>query len=89
MLQNSGLKDHDEADAEGLMYLASHHELVASALVTKATHEINPNIQVGDMIAMNPVYPATSKPEDIMMAERAMQARYFWGDVHALGQYPN
>lgn len=89
MLQNSGLKDYDEADAEELMYLASHHELVASALVTKAAHEINPNIQVGDMIAMNPVYPATSKPEDIMMAERAMQARYFWGDVHALGQYPN
>lgn len=41
------------------------------------------------MIAMNPVYPATSNPEDILMAQRAMQTRYYWGDVHALGEYPN
>jgi 6-phospho-beta-glucosidase len=89
MLQNSGLKDYPEDEAEELMYLASHHELVASALATKIAHEINPDIMVADMIAMNPVYPATSNPADIMMAERAMQARYFWGDVHALGEYPN
>ncbi|MDM7646216.1 6-phospho-beta-glucosidase [Leuconostoc falkenbergense] len=89
MLQNSGLKDYPAEQAQELMYQASHHELVASALATKIAHEINPNIMVGDMIAMNPVYPATSNPEDILMAQRAMQTRYYWGDVHALGEYPN
>ncbi|WP_151680604.1 6-phospho-beta-glucosidase [Weizmannia acidilactici] len=89
MLQNSGLKDYDRDKAQELMYLASHHELVASALVAKIAHEINPDLMIGAMIAMNPVYPASSNPEDILMAQRAMQTRYYWGDVHALGEYPN
>ncbi|MCM0582050.1 6-phospho-beta-glucosidase [Weissella diestrammenae] len=89
MLQNSGLKDYPSDQAERLMYQASHYELVASALTTKLAHEINTELQIGCMIAFNPVYPATSKPEDIMMAERAMQNRYYWGEVHATGKYPN
>ena len=40
------------------------------------------------MIAMTPIYPATCKPEDIMMAERAMQRRFYYMDVHAKGFYP-
>lgn len=75
------------------MYQASYYELLASALVTKRAHEIaremGCELLVGNMIAMNPVYPASSKPEDILMAEWAMQSRYFRGDVHATGQYPN
>ena len=85
MLQNSGLLDYQADEAQELMYQASHYELLASALVTKRAHEIAREMRcellVGDMIAMNPVYPASSKPEDILMAERAMQSRYFWGDV--------
>lgn len=88
LLQDSGLKDYPEDEAQELMYLASHHELVASALVTKLAHEISPKLQVGCMIAMNPVYPASSNPKDIMMSQRAMQTRYYWGDVHARGEYP-
>ncbi|QBO36475.1 glycosyl hydrolase family protein [Periweissella cryptocerci] len=89
MLQNSALKDYSEDEAQELMYLASHHEMVASALATKVAHEINPEMQVGCMIAMNPVYPASSNPKDILFAERAMQTRYYWGDVQANGKYPN
>jgi 6-phospho-beta-glucosidase len=93
LLQNSGLKDYRPGEAQELMYQASHYELVASALVTKHAHEIaqelGTDIQVGCMIAMNPVYPASSKPEDILEAQRAMQTRYYWGDVHANGVYPN
>ena len=40
------------------------------------------------MIAMCPVYPATCKPEDILMAEKAMQKRYYYTDVHVHGVYP-
>ncbi|MDR3190172.1 MAG: 6-phospho-beta-glucosidase [Lactobacillaceae bacterium] len=93
MLQNSGLMDYPEKDAEELMYLASHHELVASALVVKAAHEIkvkvgNPNLQMADMIAMNPIYPHTTNPADQMAGARAMQQTYWWGDVAAWGYYP-
>ena len=40
------------------------------------------------MIAMCPIYPATCKPEDILMAEKAMQKRYYYTDVHVHGVYP-
>ena len=36
------LKEGD--DAEYLMYLSAHHELVASALAVKAAHEFNPDL---------------------------------------------
>ena len=51
-------------------------------------HEINPEFQIGCMIAMCPVYPATCRPEDILMAEKAMQKRYYYTDVHIHGVYP-
>ncbi|MCC3237158.1 family 1 glycosylhydrolase, partial [Pediococcus acidilactici] len=35
-----------------------------------------------------PIYPLTAKPADIMKAERAMQTRYYYGDVQANGEYP-
>ena len=44
--------------------------------------------QIGCMIAMCPIYPATCNPKDILMAMKAMQKRYYFTDVHAFGQYP-
>ena len=81
------LKEGD--DAEYLMYLSAHHELVASALAVKAAHEINPDLKVGCMIGMNGVYPASPKPEDMMNALGAMHQKYWYTDVHARGHYPN
>lgn len=40
------------------------------------------------MIAMCPIYPYSCKPEDILMAEKAMQRRYYYTDVHVHGEYP-
>ena len=88
LMQNSGLLHVPEADKERTMYQASHYELVASAKVVQLAHEIDPNYQVGSMIAFEPYYPKTSKPQDILFAQRAMQARSWWGDVQALGNYP-
>jgi 6-phospho-beta-glucosidase len=63
--------------------------MVASAKVVELGHQIDSEYQIGAMIAMCPIYPLTAKPEDIMMAERAMQTRYYFGDVQANGEYPN
>ena len=41
------------------------------------------------MIAMCPIYPATCKPDDILMAQKAMEKRYYFTDVHVYGKYPN
>ncbi|WP_318765489.1 6-phospho-beta-glucosidase [Lactiplantibacillus carotarum] len=88
LLQNSGLQLGKDDNWEQAMYQAAHYELVASALAVQAGHAINPDFQIGCMIAMCPIYPLTAKPSDIMMAERAMQKRYWFGDVHCWGEYP-
>ena len=85
---NSGVVVKPEENVEELMYQASHYELVASAEAIKAGHEINPEFQIGCMIAMCPIYPATCRPEDILQAEKAMQKRYYYADVHVKGEYP-
>ena len=58
---------------EAIMYQAAHYELVATARAVKIGHEINPDFQIGCMIAMCPIYPATCNPKDILMAMKAMQ----------------
>lgn len=85
---NSGVRYKDGDNKEEVMYQAAHYELVASALAVKEGHKINPNFKIGCMIAMCPIYPATCRPEDILMAEKAMQKRYYYTDVHVHGVYP-
>ncbi|CAH0437245.1 6-phospho-beta-glucosidase [Clostridium neonatale] len=85
---NSGIKYKDGENREKIMYQAAHYELVASAIAVKIGHEINPDMQIGCMIAMCPIYPVTCKPEDIFMAMSAMHKRYWFTDVHVRGAYP-
>ena len=85
---NSGIRYKEGDNKEEVMYQASHYELVASALAVKAGHKINPNFKIGCMIAMCPIYPATCKPEDMLKAQKAMQKRYYYTDVHVHGVYP-
>ena len=68
LIQEGAVLLKKDDDAEYLMYLSAHHELVASALAVKAAHEINPDLQVGCMIGMNAVYPASPNPTDVMNA---------------------
>lgn len=85
---NSGIVCEEGENAEQLMYQASHYELVASAKAVQRGHEINPDFMIGCMIAMCPIYPATCRPQDVLMAEKAMQKRYYYTDVHVHGIYP-
>lgn len=88
---NSGLVFRNNEDAktrESLMYQASHYEVVASALAVKIGHQINSNFKIGNMINFTPLYPASAKPADILVAEKMMQRRYWWADVQAWGHYP-
>ena len=85
---NSGIQYAKEEKKEEVMYQAAHYELVASAQAVKVGHKINPDFVIGCMIAMCPIYPYSCKPEDILMAEKAMQKRYYFADVHVKGEYP-
>ncbi|EDK31097.1 6-phospho-beta-glucosidase [Vibrionales bacterium SWAT-3] len=85
----SGVKFPQCEKPQEAMYQAVHHQFVASALVVKKGHEINPELQIGAMCAMVPFYPRSSKPEDIMVAQQAMRDRYFFSDVMVRGHYPS
>ena len=86
---NSGIVYKEGDDREAIMYQAAHYELVASARAVKIGHEINPDFQIGCMVAMCPIYPATCNPKDILRAQKVMEKRYYFADVHVHGYYPN
>ncbi|MBV7391986.1 6-phospho-beta-glucosidase [Enterococcus sp. ALS3] len=74
---------------EEIKYQAAHHQLVASALVTKIAHEVDSENQVGCMLAGGSHYPYTCRPEDYQEAIRRDREGYFFIDVQARGKYPN
>lgn len=85
---NSGIAYKEGDDREQIMYQAAHYELVASAKAVQIGKAINPDFEIGCMIAMCPIYPATCKPADVLMAQKAMEKRYYFTDVHVYGTYP-
>ncbi len=85
----SGIIFNEDENREEVTYQAVHHEFVASALVVKKGHEINPNFKIGCMLAYVPAYPYSCDPDDIMLSVKAMQDRYLFGDVNCRGYYPS
>lgn len=85
----SGVIFSEQDNPEECMYQVVHHELVASALVVQKGHEINPDFQIGCMVACVPIYPYSCHPDDMMYATQAMHDRYLFGDVHVRGEYPS
>lgn len=78
---NSGIlysPEEDLNEREQIMYQAVHYELVASALAVQTGKLINPEFNIGCMIAMCPIYPLTCAPNDMMMATKAMHRRYWF-----------
>lgn len=69
-------------------YQAAHHELLASALATKAAHEIDQDIKIGCMLAAGNTYPNTCAPEDVWCAMEKDRENYFFTDIQARGRYP-
>ena len=70
------------------LYQAIHHELVASALVTKMAHEIDPDNKVGCMVIGVPSYPLTPNPDDVIANMEQDRHNLYFTDVQARGAYP-
>ncbi|AVI42937.1 MULTISPECIES: 6-phospho-beta-glucosidase BglA [Bacillus] len=86
---NSGVSIKEGENAKEIMYQAGHHELLASAWAVAKGKEINPAFQIGAMVSHVPIYPYSSNPEDVMLAEEYMRQRYFFPDVQVRGYYPS
>lgn len=85
----SGVVYTEHDNPEETMYQVLHHQFVASALAVKAARRINPDMQVGCMLAMVALYPYSCKPEDVMFAQESMRERYVFTDVQLRGYYPS
>lgn len=86
---NSGLIFKEGDNQDQLLYQAIHYELVASAKVVELGKKINPNFQIGCMLAIVPVYPATCNPDDVVRCQEVMRDRFLFGDVFCRGYYPS
>ena len=85
---NSGAHFGDYPNPEEAMYQCGHYELVASALAVKIGKKINPDFQIGNMIAMVPIYPYSCRPADMVLSNQMMHDRWFFCDVQCRGHYP-
>lgn len=73
---------------EELMYQAVHNQFVACAKVKEMAKDIDPDAILGTMVADGTMYPATCKPEDIVMTMKKNRMQYFFTDVQLRGEYP-
>lgn len=68
---------------------AAYHQMVASASVVKIGHEINPDFQIGCMLAYTPSYPYSCKPYDVLGNIKNQEQAFFFSDVMLRGYYPS
>ena len=80
-----GVKDHKPQT----YYQALHHIFVASAKAVQLGHVIDPNNQIGMMIAYGTSYPEDCNPDNYMKNIEEMHIRQFFCDVQCRGYYPN
>lgn len=84
----AGLYFEEGENEEQVKYQAAHHELVASAIATRIAHEVDPENQVGCMLAAGSYYPYTPKPDDVWAGRQEERQNYFFIDVQSRGEYP-
>lgn len=79
-----GIRNNDDQHK----YQAVHHIFVASAKAVALGHSIDPDFQIGMMIAYIPSYPKTCHPNDVMEALIFNHEKEFYCDVQCRGSYP-
>ena len=69
-------------------YQAVHNQFVACAMLKEYARRINPEIKIGTMVCDVTAYPASPKPEDILLAFKKKRLEYYFTDVQFRGEYP-
>lgn len=83
-----GVYDDQAENMEELKFQAVHNQFVASAMVKKLSQQIDPLVKIGTMLADCTYYPASCKPEDIVLTMKRNRMQYFYSDVQLRGEYP-
>lgn len=80
----AGLINNSEQDKAQ----AAHHQLLVSAMIVDFAHQLNKQIQVGQMFTYQPTYPLTSDPKDTLAIMEWEKKSYFYSDMQVKGIYP-
>ncbi|WP_172254073.1 glycoside hydrolase family 1 protein [Saccharibacillus deserti] len=83
-----GLLSDQAQHYEQLKFQAVHHQFVASAKLTEFAHELNPDIQMGMMLADSLTVPYSCDPADVKLNFRRNRMQFFYSDVLLRGEYP-
>lgn len=75
------------ADKMTKRFKALHHQFIASALVVKLGHQINPSFHIGSMVAGDAHYPFSCNPINVIAAQQSMRRIWYCGDVLVRGAY--
>ena len=71
------------------MYEANHIASLANAKAISSFRKIVPDGKIGPSFALNPGYPATCNPEDVLAFEDEEELNaHWWMDVYVWGEYP-
>lgn len=72
------------------IYQQNHHQLVAQAKAMQLCHEMLPDAKIGPAPNISLVYPASSKPEDVIAAQNFNALRnWLYLDAYVFGEYNN
>ncbi|HEM3176949.1 TPA: family 1 glycosylhydrolase [Streptococcus suis] len=71
-----------------IIYQALHHQLLASAIVTRDLHEKLPEAKMGCMLTKLETYARTCAPEDVERTFKKNLDNHFYTDVQVFGEYP-
>lgn len=90
MIPENGMElTNPDSSTDQARFQALHHQFVASAKAVKLGHSIDPDFQIGCMIAYMCAYPLTSDPADVLLAQQKDNiGNFLCGDVQVRGQYP-
>ena len=69
------------------VYQAVHHMLTASAKAVSLGHVINPDFQIGMMMAYPLSYAENCRPENVLQQMKDMDVHYYYSDVQVRGSY--
>lgn len=83
-----GIYEDQAENMEELMYQAVHNQFIAQAKVVQIARTIDSTIKMGTMVADGTMYPATCKPEDVVLTLKKNRMQYFFTDVQLRGTYP-
>lgn len=85
----TGIEEPDPQKNLRNVYQISYHVSLAEHRAMNLLREIDPTAQIGPVCAIQVVYPYSTRPEDVMAAENAMELMEFYLlDMSVFGEYP-